>query len=73
MTSVILFIRQHGVEDVADIHSSEAAATAALINHVRENWSRTDMECPSNDGEAIEAFFADDRGLYAIVEARRFQ
>lgn len=73
MTSVILFIRQPGKDDVADIHSSEAAAYAALISHVRENWSRTDIQCPPDDEGAIAAFFADERSLYAIVEARRFQ
>jgi hypothetical protein len=68
MPNIILFIREPGKPDLADVHESYRAAKGALLEHVKAHWTFADMAMPKDPSRAIRAFFARTGGRYVIAE-----
>lgn len=67
MQRFLLFIRETGNEDIADIHPDEASARTALAAHVRTRERKNGTPHHSSDDVAIADYFRNDQALYAIT------
>ncbi|WP_267381478.1 MULTISPECIES: hypothetical protein [unclassified Sphingomonas] len=66
MPRTILAIRDPGSPDHVSFHDDEAEARAELAAYVRRQPPRGRAVHPLDDGEAVTAWFGDQRAKYAI-------
>jgi hypothetical protein len=67
MTKYVLFIRDHGTNDVLDFHPSEMSAKKALVAYVTEKTGRDVPSDPEAAVEEIASYFNRDKTFYAIA------
>ena len=67
MQRFLLFIRETGNEDIADVHPDEASARTALAAYVRARERNAGVAHHSSDDAAITEYFRSDQALYAIT------
>ena len=67
MERFLLFIRDDGREDVADLYPNEPAARTALVEYIRQRNKEAARPQPRNDADAISAYFGRATALYAIA------
>jgi hypothetical protein len=67
MERYILFIRDVGNKDHADIHPSEPEARLALADYVRQRSGKRVAIAGFGDDEAIDIYFARETAVYVIA------
>ena len=67
MERFLLFIRDEGRDDIATIHPDEASARADLAIYVRQQTGVSALGDPTDDDEAIRAYFASGTAMYVVA------
>lgn len=68
MERFLLFIRDPGRDDVADLHSSKSAARKALAAYAHERQREAGLPKAISDDVAIGTYFRTEGAVYAIAQ-----
>ena len=67
MERFLLFIRDDGRDDIANIHPDETSARANLAIYFRQRTRTSAPGDPTDDDDAIRAYFARGTAMYVVA------